>query len=356
MNTTPIDTYSDDYVTATDSFFRVTESNSLGGAISAVDVYLISVRILVGILGVLGNLTVCIVVSKLKSNEVKFLIVSQAFIDFLTSFVLVAGTLANLVKHDDGNNSWYIQLVSPKNHAVGYFYCMFWHWEGLLFCLFSISTYNLVAISIERYMAVIYAMWYRTGFTSKKAMLLGAALWMIAPTMQIIFCSMQTAYIDGICYFTWSKQPYLGIIGVCMFLWDYFGPCLIMGYCFTRISMELRTQDFRAKSLKEGGSSSVSTVSGKVSESSADDRKAMSRSRNVTKTFLFVFFAFVLCWATNQFLFLQRNLGGYIYHGNPENHFANTMAILNSTINPVIYMFRYKQYREKLKQIICHRG
>ncbi len=32
---------------ATDSFFRVTESNSVGVALSAVDVYLISIRILV---------------------------------------------------------------------------------------------------------------------------------------------------------------------------------------------------------------------------------------------------------------------------------------------------------------------
>ena len=56
MNTTPIDTlYPDDDVTVTDNFFRVTESNSVGGA-SVVDVYLVSIRILVGLAGSLGQL------------------------------------------------------------------------------------------------------------------------------------------------------------------------------------------------------------------------------------------------------------------------------------------------------------
>ncbi len=160
------------------------------------------------------------------------------------------------------------------------------------------------------------AIWFRTGFTPKKASLLQPCR---------TFSSMQTAYIDGTCRFIRLKQPYLGIS---IFWWDYFGPCLIMEYCLKRVSMNLRTQDCRTKWLK-GEGSSIPTVSGQVSETSPDDRKTMSRSRNVTKTFLFVFFAFVFCWATHQFLFLQRNLGGYSYHGNPENHFANTMAILN---------------------------
>ncbi|XP_072046903.1 histamine H2 receptor-like [Amphiura filiformis] len=348
--TNGFDSTDHDYEIATNSFYSTENTdvaNSGAGSKSATAIFLTSLRMLVGILGVLSNLTVCIGVTSMKTNEVKFLIISQAFIDFLTSFVFVTRTVTSRFMY-----TWF---VSPTSQALGYIYCMFWHWDGLFYFLFSISTYNLVAIAIERYMAVLHAIWYRTCFTPKKAMMLGAALWIIAPTMQVVNSATQNAYFDGKCQFLRFTQPYLGIVGVFLFLWDYFVPCLIMGYCFTRIYTELREQDKRVKSLQGDSINGVSTVSGKLSESSADDKKATSRSRNVSKTFLLVYLAFVLCWATNQFLFLQRNLGGYIYRGKPVNHFANSMAILNLTVNPFIYVLRFQQYREKLKQIFCYR-
>ena len=335
--------------TPAESFYETT-TNDVGNnddSQSATEIYLTAQRILVGIIGILGNLTVCIIVTNLKSNEVKSLIISQAFIDFLTSCVLVTGTITS--------RFLYSQLVSPKSHTLGIMYCMLWHWDGLLFSLFSISTWNLVAISIERYMAVIHPIWYRTSFTRKKALMLGACLWVIAPTMQIIHVARSTYYTGGKCGYVRFAQPYLGIVGVFLFLWDYFIPCLIMGYCFSRISIALKEQDVKALSLK--GGVEVGTVSGKVSGSAkaVDEKAAMARSRNVTKTFLIVFLAFVLCWATNQILFLQRNLGGYAHHGTPENHFANTMSILNSACNPFIYVFRYKQYRDTMMAVFCCR-
>ncbi|XP_072027822.1 cannabinoid receptor 1-like [Amphiura filiformis] len=309
-------------------------------------------KIIVGIMGILGNLTVCLAVIQMRSKEVKFLIGSQAAIDLLTSIVLLAGTFT-------GRNT-FVQLVSPNNYIFGYIYCVFWHYNGLLFYLSTMSTYNLVAISVERYIAVLHPMWYRTNFSRNKAIVLGASLWLIAPTMQLVTCIGQTYYIDGRC--RWIGFPLIGeaITGILLFIWDFFGPCIVMGYCFARIIFELMTQDERAKELQ--ADKEISTVSRVTEDGHKESGKSavvtaagINRSRNVTKTFLLVFIAFVLCWVTNQVLYLQKNLGGYRYHGTSLNHFANGMAILNSAINPFIYVFRFKQYREKMKAMCSFR-
>ena len=344
MEITPADSSN---ATATNSFIVDFEDGDNSGRSKTVaEIYFTAIRVLVGTVGVLGNLTVCIVATKLKSNEVKFLIISQAFIDFLTSCVLVSGTVSG--------RCFYPQLVSPKSYTLGIMYCMLWHWEGLLFILFSISTWNLVAISIERYMAILHPIWYRTSFTRKKAIMLGASLWSIAPTLQIVYMASQTSYLKDKCIFVYIAQPFLGILGVFLFLWDYFIPCFIMGYCFKRISVALKEQDAKALTLK--ADLELSLVSGKLNgPATADKKAAIARSRNVTKTFLIVFIAFILCWITNQIMFLQVNLGGYAYHDTPVNHFANTMAILNSACNPFIYVLRFKQYRDKIMAVFCCR-
>ena len=329
---------------STDSFtnaFNATTMETTTSTTNYTEIFIITLKIVIGLVGTIGNMTVCVAVFQMRSKEVKFLIGSQATIDFSTSAVLVATTIT----------STYPQLISPRSYTAGYLYCLIWHWNGLLFFLFSLSTYNLVAISIERYMAVIHPIWYRTSFSRKKAIILGAVLWVIAPILQIVFCVEQTYYIDGTCHFLGLTPFWLAIVGVLLFCWDFFGPSLVMVVCFSRISWHLLQQDKEASLMRGDTRKGISTVSGKTTPDTKDD--GLSRSRNVTKTFLTVFVAFLICWSCNQFLFLQRNVGGFLYHGTPLNHFADGMAILNCAINPCIYVFRFQQYREKIKAMFC---
>ncbi|XP_072028203.1 octopamine receptor beta-2R-like [Amphiura filiformis] len=286
-------------LTSTDDLSKEENNESIGLTFTE------GFKIVVGIMGLLGNMTVCLAVIQMRSKEVKFLIGSQAAIDLLTSIVLLAGTFTSRYT--------FTQLVSPDSYFFGYIYCVFWHYDGLLFYLSTMSTYNLVAISVERYIAVLHHMWYRTNFSRNKAIVLGASLWLIAPTMQLVTCIGQTYYIDGRC--RWIGFTLIGeaITGILLFIWDFFGPCIVMGYCFARIIFELMTQDERAKELQ--ADNEVSTVSRVKEEGHKESGKAVivtgtNRSRNVTKTFLLVFIAFVLCWVTNQVLYLQKNLGG----------------------------------------------
>ena len=320
---------------------------------STIQLFILSFKMAVGLIGVFGNIMACVIFKQLKSQEVKFLIVSQAIIDLLTSAVLTARTVNELTP-----------FPVPYIPIIGHLYCVFWSSSVLDFCLFAQSTYNLVAISIERYLAVLYPIWYRTNFSRKKAILLGIIAWTLAPVSQLVYGIPQRTYSNGACFYLILNSTLLAVLGAMTFFWDFFFPCVIMGFCFTRISLELQTQDKKSALMQSQRSTRLSSISknvasgslrkkggdeqgeGKIGKESSAD---LQRSRNVSRTFLIVFLAFLICWSTNQCLFLQYNLGGYMYFGKPENYFANSMAIINCACNPFIYVLHLKQYRDVLK-------
>lgn len=329
------------------------------GATDPAVIYLSAVKITIGCFGIIGNVMV-LVIMKVQRQPGKFLICSQAFIDMLTSIVFLA----------DAFTSLYPPPV-PKDFGLGLFYCLVWHYYATVFVLFALSTYNLVAISIERYILVLYPLYYRSNITRKKEVLLGLICWLIAPAMQLTYVLSQIWYDESQAVCTIDFLKLVNLLGVAIFIWDFFIPCIIMGFCFTRICVRLYYQDKKAKELKGHSSvTEISTISSKLSSSVDSDKKyevdegeeenvkdntsdEYKRSRNVTKTFVIIFVVYIFCWVTNQFLFLQLNLGGYNHWGTPENHFANSLAMLNSACNPFIYVLHMKMYRDKIKAMFC---
>ena len=70
---------------------------------------------------------------------------------------------------------------------------------------------------------------------------------------------------------------------------------------------------------------------------------------NTIKTFLIMSICFVICWSNNQVIYLLYNLGYSIdWHGDYFK-FTVIMAFGNCTINPFVYLIKYRDYQEALK-------
>ena len=329
------------------------------------EVFVASLKIVIGLVGFLGNLTVCIVVAKMRSqrNYANNLIVSQAVTDLVTSLVLIATTFTEI-----------FPAPPPQNLVFGYFYCVFWYSRIAMFSMFTISTFNLVAISLERYIAVIYPIWYSHHFSRKTATLFGILAWLLAPLMQTIIGFTQFSIANGSCVYITVTRAVQAVTGVILFLYDFFVPCIIMAFCFSRISIKFHNQKKRVgasdtSSTKTSTQTQVSTISranpgnedeaaenaegakdGRTEQQSSSSKK-VSRGRNITKTLVIVFLVYVICWSPDQFLFLQWNCGGTIDFGGVLHSTVVIMAMLNSACNPFIYALRYKQYQEGLKSL-----
>jgi len=77
------------------------------------------------------------------------LIVNQSVIDMVASFF----TLLTAVAEEDGTR------MSPDS-VWDQFVCRIWLTRGPLWGVLNTSTYNIFLTAIERYIAVIYPIWY----------------------------------------------------------------------------------------------------------------------------------------------------------------------------------------------------
>ena len=77
---------------------------------------------------------------------------------------------------------------------------------------------------------------------------------------------------------------------------------------------------------------------------------------NTIKTFFIISICFVICWANNQVLYLMYNLGFAVDWDGVYVKVGILMAFGNCTINPFLYLIKYRDYQEGLKACFCRRN
>ena len=285
-----------------------------------------AIQLLIGVIGALGNGLVCVVIWKVRrqQNYTNSLIVSQSAIDFLTSLLLIASII-----------SFSAGAQPPDNFVLGVLYCTFWHSRKTLFSCWAISTFNLTAIAIERYLAIIHPIWYHQNFTRKHTWILASMAWLIAPIIHTIG-GKQYVFKHGTCHFIVSDKE-KAIIGVLTVASDYLIPASIMAFAFIRIAIRL-------KQLKNTELQSTETGNSGVEQETL-------RRKNITKTLFIVFSLYIVCWSPEQVSYLQFSLGGQLECGGVWHTIALILATSNSAVNPFVYTLRFKQYKEGIKSL-----
>ena len=71
--------------------------------------------------------------------------------------------------------------------------------------------------------------------------------------------------------------------------------------------------------------------------------------RNTIKTFLLVGVFFVICWSSSKIYYLIYSFGVPLNWDGIFYKFSVIMAFGNCTINPFIYLIKYKDYQKVLK-------
>nr|XP_054771708.1 G-protein coupled receptor moody-like [Lytechinus pictus] len=326
-----------------------------------------SFQILFGIMGLLGN-SVCFVVLRRQSlkNHTNWLIVNQCTADLLTSIVLI---LVVVQLH------WFT-LPPNLGYLGSQLYCRLWDSRILIFSGFSTSTFNLVIISVERYVAVVHPMLYVTRIKRKTMYVLAVTAWLTAPTLQIVLAITQFDYRGGRCVVI-DRGP---AVGVALFLWEYFFPVVIMGFSFVRIAARLYslnrvstavTDDTDASTAANGTQPSnlpsgpeptsvapVSTNGSRTGPAPAPANPTMQecrnvRRRNITVTLLIIYLTYLVCWTPNQIVFLAFNFGVLPNYIGSTGHIITTiLATLNICVNPIVYAVRYKTFKKGLRNFV----
>ena len=152
---------------------------------------MVASKIIVGSIGVVGNLLVVIVMIKHKKlfQHIKTtFLVNQSVIDGIVSLLLVMTT-----------------FVSPELHSGVHglsveLYCKIWLSQVPIWGLMVSSTYNLMAISTERYLAIVHPIWHKVSFTKMIADSVAICIWLFGVSYVASIVIPTSGMLRGHCF------------------------------------------------------------------------------------------------------------------------------------------------------------
>lgn len=301
-------------------------------------------HILIGVAGIICNILILIVTlqfSNSKSSRINLFILNQTVVDLITCVWLIIFGLA---------------LEASAYYGVfGEILCRFWS-PGAnfpLFSCFAISTYNMIAMCIERYVAVIHHLQYKQVFNKTNTRLIILIVWIVAPLGQYIFPAFKkSATRNGQCGIQSSWTDTLGtFFGVFLFLWEFLLPCAIMTYSYVVIVRKFgKSEPAAAAAPSVSGNEGRETRRNNTSES-----RRRSASKNLTFTVFTLFLVYIVCWTPNQITFLQFNLGGWLDFNGGWYHFTVFLAFCNTFSNFFVYALKQRSFQHGLRKLLLCR-
>ena len=204
-----------------------------------------------------------------------------------------------------------------------------------------VSTYNIVFMTIERYLAVSNPLGYDSDKVKRRLPYIFISIW-IGVYIALAIVPATTIIKDGQCrvaYYIigtfWAKY-----YGIHCFVISIVIPLIIMGYCYMKMFLAL------SSSLSMGASSSLDK------NASATVHKSRLAQMNIFQTCLTVTVVFVLCWATNESCLMAFILDIYKSFAGTHCSVGRILIGVNSCLNPYIYALRYTEFKQQLRKLM----
>ena len=150
---------------------------------------------------------------------------------------------------------------------------------------------------------------------------------------------------------SWPSDTVKTAFGIGLIFIQFIIPCLVLVLCYGKIIWVL-TRRINADLIKtesrvnDSDNDSGSTV--KQTVDTGRDKFQLAR-RNTIKTLLIVGLCFIICWSQNQVRYLLFNCGYDLGFDNNYHEFTMLMVFINCTVNPFIYLIKYRDYQEALR-------
>ena len=276
----------------------------------------------ISFLGIFGNGLVCFVFWMEKSvfgSVTSTLILSQSLIDLITSVIFA------ILKFAPG--------VAAKSSSLFTFICYIWISEFPFWSLSYASTFNLMLLSVERYVAICRPIKHRSIFTQKRTKVYCLLVWLSGFLLQLYLPLVHHISPEMVCYFAWPNIAAVQkFVGFYVFFLEFLIPLVIIIAAYTNIWNSLR---------KRVNSDQVAVAS------------FSQAKKNVTVTLFLVGICFVVCWTPDAVVYFYFNMGGYYNFQSTFHHIVMILVLGNMCVNPVVYCLKYDKFRRTLKKLFC---
>ncbi|NIG58720.1 melanopsin isoform 2 [Pontoporia blainvillei] len=289
-----------------------------------------TVILLVGLTGMLGNLTVIYTFCRSRGlrTPANMFIINLAVSDFLMSFTQAPVFFASSVY---------------KQWLFGEAGCEFYAFCGAVFGITSMIT--LTAIALDRYLVITRPL-ATVGMVSKRRaalVLLGVWLYALAWSLPPFFG--WSAYVpEGLltsCSWDYvSFMPSVRAYTMLLFCFVFFLPLLVIIYCYI----------FIFKAIRETGQALQTFGASEGGGECPWQRQHLQNEWKMAKIELLVILLFVLSWAPYSTVALM-GFAGYAHVLTPYmNSVPAVIAKASAIYNPIIYAMTHPKYRMAIAQ------
>ncbi|XP_078345479.1 beta-2 adrenergic receptor-like [Oculina patagonica] len=258
------------------------------------------------LISIIGNTLVLAAILRTPSlrSPSTVLLCSLAFSDLLAGFVVQPLYIASEITE----NAPLYQVLA----VMSFFAC-------------GVSLSTMTTISVDRFLALHYHMRYPTLMTTHRALYTSVTLWLLTFLLSFLSLLNNNAY-----YFAAAIS-----IVICL---------IISTFCYIRIYRIVREHQLQIHAQQQA-----------VESYNYENNQNMLRSTKSAKNAFIYYIAMILCYIP---LFIAMTIYG-ISHNELANawNLTDTLAFMNSSINPILYCWRLRDLRTAVSktvvQLLC---
>ncbi|XP_031562172.1 galanin receptor type 1-like [Actinia tenebrosa] len=266
-----------------------------------------------------GNSLVCVIILRRKKMKTvtNYFILNLAIADLALTCICIPFDIP----------------VQEMDYAwpYGAFMCKFLYPLQTL-TLFA-SIYTLTAVSLTRYWAIVHPLRVQLSIAKTKVVIV--IIW-IGSLVPIVPYMNSLNLKNNSCEELWKSSDIRSIYTVCLFVFQYILPLMIIATAYTGIAGEMRRRD--------------------NSYDNCPMRQMQVReTRKVVKMLLVVTICFALCVLPNNIMWLWLDFGQADQHISyfwELLAFCNIITFANSAANPICYTALNDNYRREFKRYL----
>jgi len=312
---------------------QTTATNVMTSSLSReMEFYFQCAVVLIGVVGTAANALVLYGLFASKQHKKHVLIVNQNVLDFFTCLLLVitfSVMLGNL----------YLSGVG------GYWLCMLLLSENPYLCAFLASKVNLMSVTIERYLKVVYPTWSKNKLHNWMIYSAVGFSWISGILHMCPLTFATSDVVGGVCYsyMIWPSPMSQLVYGVWYFLSFYILVVVTFIFCYWRILIAIRRQARIMAGHSGAGSSTAQSqsVSNQI-------------QTNVIKTMILVSVSFAMCDMPMSICYLLLNINPNLLMHVPDSFYYTVIFISFVYIctNPFIYAIKFDPVKRALLSLI----